>query len=161
MIVLRKEDLGSQAGMERAFRWYFENVNDDPDCRGTFNTMLNVRYDSCDYARQTLLVRMDGKPWMANPSQMLHGGVTASVLDMVMGLLCRYCTGGYMTPTIDMSVSYLRPAPIDRTLCIAAEVTHRGFSVCHAVGRLWAVGEENKLAATASGSYYVTHKPDL
>ena len=160
MIVLLPEDLHDQAGMERAFRWYFEHVGEDPDCDGTFNTMLDCRYESCDYASRKLIVSMQGKHWMSNPSKMLHGGVTASVLDMVMGLLSRYCSGGYMTPTIDMSVSYLRPAPVNKKLFVEAEVTRRGFSICHAIARMWEEGKENALLATSAGSYYVTHKPD-
>lgn len=160
MIVLLKEDLRDQAGMEHAFRWYFENVGGDPDCSGTFNTLLDARFEACDYAKKTLVVSIEGKHWMANPGRMLHGGVTASVLDMVMGLLCRYCSGGYMTPTIDMSVSYLQPAPLGKKLLVEAQVTRRGFNVCHALGRMWAEGVKSALLATASGSYYVTHKPE-
>ena len=160
MIVLRKEDLHDQAGMERAFRWYFAHVDEDPDCHGTFNTMLGARYVDCDFAKRTLVIAVAGQHWMANPGKMLHGGVTASTLDMVMGLLCRYCSGGYMTPTIDLNVNYLRPAPYDRTLCFAAEVTRVGFRICQAVSRVWAEGEEDVVLATAAGSYYVTHKPD-
>lgn len=160
MIVLRKEDLGDQAGMEHAFRWYFENVGDDPKCAGTFNTMLDARFESCDFEKRTLTISMEGRHWMSNPGDMLHGGITASILDMTMGLLCRYCSGGYMTPTIDLNVSFLRPAPFDKKLMIEAEVTRRGFNICHAVGRMWAEGAEDVVCATASGSYYVTHKPD-
>lgn len=160
MIVLRNEDLHDQAGMERAFRWYFEHVGDDPDCRGTFNTMLAAQFESCDYARRVLILRMEAQHWMSNPGRMLHGGVTASILDMAMGLLCRYCSGGHMTPTVSMSVDYLRPAPLDRALYIRAEVTSRGFSICHAVGSMWADGTPEKLLATASGAYYVTGRKE-
>ena len=160
MIVLMKEDLHDQAGMERAFRWYFEHVCDDPLCRGTFNTMLDAKYESCDYDRRTLIISITGQPWMNNPGRMLHGGITAATLDMCMGLLCRYCTGGYMTPTIDLNVSFLRPAPTDQKLMFEAAVTRSGFHICHATGRMWADGNPETLLATASGSYYVTHKPD-
>ena len=160
MIVLRKEDLKDQEGMARAFRWYFENVAADADCRGTFNTMLGARFEACDYAKKTLTLSMEAQHWMANPSRMMHGGVTASLLDMAMGLLCRYCSGGFMTPTISMSVDYLRPAPIDRRLFIRAEITMCGFTVCHAVGSMWAEDKPEKLLATSAGSYYVTRRPE-
>lgn len=160
MIVLLKEDLHDQAGMEHAFRWYFDNVGDDPQCRGTFNTMLNARFHSCSYEKSELVLAFRGQPWMGNPSGILHGGVTASTLDMAMGLLCRYCSGGYMTPTIDMSVSYLRPGPIDRTFYARAVVTKTGLNICHASSVLWAEGAPDRFLASASGSYYVTHRRD-
>lgn len=157
MIVLEKEDLNSQEGMERAFRKYFAYV--ESQCGGTFNHMLGARLEDCDYAARTILLSMETKDWMTNPGNMLHGGVTASILDMTMGLLCRYFSGGYMTPTISMEVSYLRPAPLDKTLYVRAEVTMRGFTICHAVGTAWAEGAADKPVATATGAYYVTHKP--
>lgn len=159
MIVLPKEDLTDQAGMERAIRWYFDNVEKDPDCDGTFNTLLNCRFERCDYEKQLLVLSMQGRKWMSNPLRKLHGGVTAAALDMCMGLLSRYCSGGYMTPTIDMSVSFLRPGPCDTTVYIEAQVTKCGFAICHTAARMWAEGAENDLIAAASASYYVTHKP--
>lgn len=157
MIVLDKADLKSQEGMERAFHKYFEYVKQE--CDGTFNAMLGARLHTCDYEKKRIVLAMDGQDWMTNPSDMLHGGVTASILDMTMGLLCRYYSGGGMTPTISMGVNYLSPGPLGKTLYIQAEVTKAGFSVCHATGSMWAEGEEERLIATASGSYYVTHRP--
>ena len=158
MIVLEKADLKSQEGMERAFQKYFAYVKQE--CNGTFNAMLGTRLHACDYEKKRLVLATEGQGWMTNPSDMLHGGVTASLLDMTMGLLCRYCSGGFMTPTISMSVNYLNPGPLGNTLYIQAEVTKCGFSVCHATGSMWAEGEEGRLIATASGAYYVTHRPD-
>ncbi len=157
MIVLEKEDLKSQEGMVRAFRKYFEYVK--RECDGTFNAMLGAELFACDYEKKSLVLAMESKSWMTNPSDMLHGGVTASILDMTMGLLCRYCSGGYMTPTVSMEVSYLNPAPLGKTLYIQAEVTKSGFSVCHATGSMWAEGAADKLLAAAVGVYYVTRRP--
>lgn len=157
MIVLEKEDLKDQAGMERAFRQYFDYVKQN--CDGTYNAMLGAELYSCDYEKKTLTLAMESQSWMTNPSEMLHGGVTASILDMTMGLLCRYCSGGYMTPTISMEVSYLNPGPLHKTLYIRAEVTKAGFTVCHAAGSIWAEGGEDRPIATAAGAYYVTRKP--
>jgi len=153
MIVLKKEDLRDQAGMERAFRGYF--VDAAREFAGQFNTMLGTELYSCDFGKSSVILTMDPKPWMGNPMGILHGGVTASVLDMTMGLLCRYVSGGNMTPTISMDVSYLRSGPLDRRLYIRADLTKRGMSICYATGALWAEGEEDRLIATSSGSYYV------
>ena len=155
MIVLKKEDLNDQAGMERAFQGYFVEAERGFD--GTFNVMLDAKLVACDFEESTVVLALDPKPWMANPMNILHGGVTASFLDMTMGLLCRYCSGGRMTPTISMNVSYLRSGPLDRRLFVRAELTKRGLSVCCATGRMWAEGAEDKPIATSSGSYFVTH----
>lgn len=153
MIVLRSEDLHDQEGMERAFRGYFPDAA--REYPGTFNVLLACELVSCSFAENNVTLRLDPQPWMANPMRILHGGVSASVLDMVMGLLCRYCSGGSMTPTINLDVQYLRPGPLDRRLYVRADLTKSGHGVCFAVGKLWAEGAEDKLIATASGAYSV------
>lgn len=158
MILFDKADLKSQEGMERAFADYFRWMREE--CDGTYNAMLNARFVSCDYERKTVLIAMDTQSWMTNPSRMVHGGITASILDFTMGLLARYCTTGYMTPTISMDVSYLRPVPLEKTVMVEAQITMAGFSVCHVTAKAWAEGAEEKILATSSGAYYVTRRPD-
>lgn len=156
MIVLKPEDLHDQAGMERAFRGYFEDA--ERFFPGQFNNMLGTTLWECSYENSTVTLVMEPKAWMGNPMEILHGGVTASLLDMTMGLLCRYCSGGLMTPTISMDVQYLHSGPLDRRLFIRAELTKRGMSVCYAVGSIWADGQPERRIATASASYYVTKR---
>lgn len=158
MIVMDKADLKSREGMERAFRAYFAYAREH--FGGTFNGMLGAEFVSCDYETKTLRVAMDTQDWMTNPSQMVHGGVTASLLDFTMGLLARYCGTGYMTPTISMEVSYLRPAPLNRRIYVEAQATMAGFTICHATAKAWAEGTPEKPIATASGAYYITRRPD-
>ncbi len=156
MIILQKQDLYDQAGMERAFRSYFVDVAQD--CDGTFNAMLGMRLHTCDHARRSVTLAMDTQPWMANPSGILHGGITASVLDLTMGLLARYCTGGRMTPTISMETSYLSPIPLGKTILVEATVTRPGYTICHTIGEIRVQGKETTPAATGVGTYYVSKK---
>ena len=154
MIVLNREDLNDQAGMERALRGYFEKAA--VEFAGSFNVLLGAELSSCDFENSAIVLTVEPKPWMRNPIANLHGGVTATLLDMTMGMLCRYCSGGYMTPTISLNVDYLRPGSVDDRLYIRAELTKRGRSICHASGLLWAEGAADKPIAAASGTYFVT-----
>lgn len=154
MITMDRRDLGDQAGMERAFRQYFKDVQ--TECAGTLNAMLDARFLSCDWDMRTMILRAEARSWMVNPNGILHGGVTAAYLDLAMGLLCRYCSGGRMTPTIQMDVSYLRSISPTDALCIQAEITKPGFTIFSAVGRIWAEGRPDRLLATATGSYFVS-----
>ena len=156
MIVLDREDLNDQAGMERALRGYFEKAA--VEYAGSFNILIGAELASCDYEKSVIVLTVEPKPWMRNPIDILHGGVSATLLDMTMGMLCRYCSGGYMTPTIGVQVDYLRPGPMDRRLYIRAELTKRGRTVCHAAGVLWAEGAEDRPIATATGTYYVKER---
>lgn len=158
MIVFDKADLKTQEGMERAFQHYFRWMREE--CDGTFNAMLGGELVSCDFEKKIVLIAMETKDWMTNPSHIVHGGITASILDFTMGLLARYCTTGYMTPTVSMEVSYLRPMPLGKTVYVEAAVTMAGFSVCHVTAKCWAEGSPEKLIATGTGAYYITRRPD-
>lgn len=156
MIYLNGDDLHDQAGMERAFRGYFDYVR--TECAGTFNAMLDVYLERCDFEKKSLVIRTELKPWMTNPGGILHGGVTASLMDYAMGLLCRYFGGGVMTPTVSMEISYLRPGIIGGQLLVRADMTMCGFTLCHATGTAWMEGSEDKTVCTSTGVYYVSRK---
>ena len=91
----------SQAEMEQAMEAYFSTLAAEQ--AGQFNAMLSPAFVSCDHETRTLLVRMTVQPWMVNPAGLLHGGIAASMMDFVMGVLSRICAGGSMTPTVTMS----------------------------------------------------------
>ena len=156
MVLMDRDHLHSQEGMERAFRVYFEDVKEQ--CGDTFNAMLGAEFHSCDYANKSLVLRTVLQPWMSNPSGMLHGGVTASLMDLTMGLLCRYYGGGVMTPTVSMEVSYLRPGVIGQSMLVRADMTMTGFTLCHATGSAWMEGAEHEPVCTSTGVYYVSRK---
>lgn len=153
MIEMDRADLTSQAGMERAFARYFMQVREDAQ---GFNAMLDPRLLSCDYENRTLTLLVETREWMKNPGGILHGGIIASLLDFVMGLLCRYFSGGTMTPTVSMTVDFLRSAPVGGNICIRAELTKRGRTICAATGSMWARDRADRLLATASGTYFVS-----
>ena len=158
MMIFDRADLRSQEGMEKAFADYFRWMR--AECGGTYNAMLGVRFVACDYEKKTVLLAAELEDWMTNPSGMVHGGVTASLLDFTMGILARYCTTGCMTPTVSMQVNYLRPIPPEKTVFLEASVTMAGFSLCHTAARAWAEGAEKLPVATATGVYHVTRRPD-
>ena len=157
MIQMNKAELGSQAGMEHAIRTYLAQLESGGD--GTFNGMIAAKLAGCDYEKRTLVLRVDTQRWMENPNGVLHGGVSAAMLDIAMGTLVRYFTGGGMAPTVSMTVSYLHPVPVGKPVYLAAELPMRGFTLCHAAGRIWVRDEPDKILCTASGVYYAGQSP--
>ena len=153
MILMDKSDLLDQAGMERAFSRYFEDVKGE--CGDTLNAMLDAHVLSCDFAARSVVLWAETTPWMANPGGITHGGISAAYLDLVMGLLCRYFSNGHMTVSIHMDVNYLRAIPIGTRLCIQAKITKAGKSICFVEGSLWAENDPEELLATAGGAYSV------
>ena len=155
MIFLKPEDLTSQEGMERAFQDYLERVRTAPEI--TFNGMVGASLYSCDFAGREVVFQVETKPWMENPNDVVHGGVSAAMLDMTMGALCRYFTGGGMAPTVSMQVNYLRATPVNETVLLRARLPMLGHTLCHVTAAAWVLGREDELTCTASGVYYVKH----
>ena len=89
-------------------------------------------------------------PQFANPQGGLHGGITATLLDSAMG--CAVLSQlppdvGYTT--VDLSVTYLRPVPLDGThLQARGEVLHLGRRIATAHGRV--TDDRDRLIATAT-----------
>lgn len=153
MIIMDENSLHDQAGMERAFRAYFEDVY--TVCPGTVNALVNARLQSCDYSEQWVVLSAETAPWMANPGGILHGGITAAYLDLVMGLLCRYYSGGRMNRTIHMDVNYLRAVEIGSRICVRAEISKLGRGICFSSGSIWREDDPTRLLATATAAYSV------
>ena len=90
------------------------------------------------------------RPAFGNPLGTLHGGISATLLDSAMTCaVMSALPAGVAATTLDLSVRYLRPAPLDGTRVWAVgDLVHRGRTVATAEGRL--VDERDRLIATAT-----------
>lgn len=117
--------------------------------------MAAPRFVACDYEAKTLELAFDVQPWMRNPANILHGGLTAMMLDSTMGILSRcYVRGEGITPTITMEVSYLLPIPIGAELHVRARAAHTGRAISNLLAEAWVADEPGRLCATASGAFF-------
>ena len=79
----------------------------------------------CDGPTGSLTLRYQTKPWMANIWGVVHGGVSASLVDTCMGITC--CVQcGVITPTISMTVNYARPVPLDTEVIVRTRTIRCG-----------------------------------
>jgi uncharacterized protein (TIGR00369 family) len=106
-----------------------------------------------DVARGRVSVAMTPDPKHYNPIGMVHGGVSATLLDTVMGcaLHSTLPTGtGYAT--LDISVRYLRAVTLQTGVIIATgTVVHRGRRTATAEATL-AEASTGRLLATATST---------
>ena len=110
----------------------------------------------CDAENRAIEYAYHTDAWMKNTNHVMHGGVTATILDISMGLLTMCFYGGNtMTPTINMQISYLRPIPTDSDVLVRAHISHTGKNICHATAEMYSMDDHNKLYATATGTYYI------
>mgnify|MGYP002233644546 CR=1 FL=1 len=69
---------------------------------------------------------------MRNPMGVMHGGAVAGALDITMGSLTFYCSGEFVTPTININVSYERPIATGKRLFVEATCLSCGKTMAYA-----------------------------
>ena len=92
---------------------------------------------------------------MANPLGIVHGGVTASLVDTCMGVTCAAQCGEAPTPTVTMTVNYARPVPLDAELRARVRTVRIGASSAQMSAEVSLAERPEELLVTASGVYAV------
>ncbi|MEM7114211.1 MAG: thioesterase family protein [Chloroflexota bacterium] len=129
-----------------------------------FNKLIAIRVASYD----PLVLTIDNRPDLLGNAlrQMLHGGVIASLLDVIGGasLIKRYLDNNEVedrsqvaealsrTATIDLRIDYLRPG-IGERFTATAEIIRPGKRVT--VIRMSLFNEQGTLIAVGTGTYTV------
>jgi uncharacterized protein (TIGR00369 family) len=90
------------------------------------------------------------RPEFANPQGTVQGGFVCAMLDDAMGVTASISQRfDILVPTLQISVSYLRPTPLSRVVA-RGEVLRMGASTAHLAGTLRM--PDGTLLATASAS---------
>ena len=121
-----------------------ERLNDLPLSR-----LIGMRL--VDIHPNEAVVEIEMRDDLRQPSGVLHGGVTATLIDTAMAFAVRtYLTDTEPTATIDLTVHYLRPHVAGKAICTARVVRpgKRIFTVSADVHN-----ESGKLIATALSTY--------
>lgn len=114
-----------------------------------FAKLLGMRLS--DIRPNEAVVEIDMRDDLKQPNGVLHGGVTATLIDTAMAFAVRtYLTDTEPTATIDLTVHYLRPHVSGRAICTARVVRpgKRIFTVSADVHN-----QEGKLIATGLSTY--------
>lgn len=97
-----------------------------------------------------ICIGFEGRPEFLNPAGSIQGGFLAAMLDDTMGPAVFAATNGALyTATIDMNVSYLRPAKVG-PLFGEGQVVRLGKTVAFVEGRL--LDNEGAVVARATSS---------
>ncbi len=81
---------------------------------------------------------MRAEEWMCNPAGVVHGGMTATLLDTVLTLaIMSKLPAGSSAQTIDMNVHYVRPIlPTGETIVAEGKAVHVGSTIGTAEARV-------------------------
>jgi uncharacterized protein (TIGR00369 family) len=112
--------------------------------------VLGYEQVSLDPEAGTAETSYDAVEDFTNSAGIIQGGFLAAMLDSVMGTaLMAALEPGTFTPTLDLHVSYLRPARVGR-IRAQGRVRHRGGSIGFVEGELR--DEAGELLATGSAT---------
>jgi len=101
-----------------------------------------------EFREGSAVLELELREELLNLSRVLHGGVSAAMLDTVMGLAVRSVTR-QIPLTINLDVRYFRPV-FEGTVRAAGKVVHHGNSIATAEAELLQGGV---LMAKATGTF--------
>ena len=143
---------------------------DDEDMRAFFNILVErgakrlapgfaflipKAIESCCFRTRESVTRFITTPSMGAVGDTLFSGCAAMVLDQAMGQLSYYCFGKReFTPTITLTLTHIRPAPIGPDLVVRAKVVSQGKHMLFLAAEMWSDGEAGSPVYTATGIYY-------
>src|SRR4051794_38742687 len=120
--------------------------------RMPFNRLIGLELK--DVHEDGVTVQCILKPELMNGSGTLHGGVTATLVDAVVGIaLYRHFGGQRMMATTELKLNYLRPVR-QGAATARAKIVRIGQHLC--VGQAEVFDDEQQLAAIGIVSYLFT-----
>jgi len=114
-----------------------------------FAKMIGMRL--VDLMQDEAVIAIDMRDELRQPSGVLHGGVTATLIDTAMAFaVIPSLAEGERTTTVDLTVHYLRPH-IEGTFTCTARVVRAGKRIITLTADV--VNMEGKMIATAVSTY--------
>jgi uncharacterized protein (TIGR00369 family) len=142
----------SESGLRRAAAIFARFPK--PPCAAT----LGWELIDADPEAGTVRIQFEGRREFCNPAGYIQGGFLAAMLDDTMGpAILVKSNGELFTPTIDLNVSFIEPAPPGR-LVGNGRVVHQGKSVAFLEGSLFDGGGTLVARATSSARLVSTQK---
>ena len=120
--------------------------------QGVPNPSADLTLIDCDGPTGSLTLSYRTKPWMANVWGVVHGGVTANLVDTCMGLTCT-AQCGVITPTVTLTINYARPIPLDAEVLVRTRTVRCGATSGQMYAEVCLSGRPDELLVTASGAY--------
>lgn len=98
-------------------------------------------------------MRLPVRPTLLQNFGVLQGGITATLIDITMAWAVLSAVHPRHAPTVDLTVTYLRPITVEDIECEAV-VVRAGRSMSHVRAEVFTAS--GAVAATGSGNFLVT-----
>ena len=120
---------------------------------GTVFAMMEPRLLRCEPEIPAVTLAYPGRAWEENGNGVLHGGITAAMMDVAMGTLTYGLTGA-VTPTMNLNISYPRPAKGGGSFFIRAEAAKAGRTALYVSAVMYEESAPDQPVATAQGVFF-------
>ena len=118
------------------------------------NALLKAEFVSSDAEELTVTLRFPVEEWELNPAGNLHGGMSASMMDIAMGVLAHSLAEGRVCTTTSLSMQYLRPVPKGEFIIAEAKAEFAGRNMMNFTAK-GMIESSGKTAFTAQAGYFV------
>lgn len=122
---------------------------------GTINQLMDMKLHDYDIKQKRIRLSFPIHEWQLNPVKHMHGGLICTALDITMGCVAYVFSEALFTPTIQMSVNFVKSIKENDELIIEGICDHAGSRMAQV--RAIAYVKED-LVASANGSYAVNTK---
>ena len=148
-------EVKSQEQLEKQFK-IIETFFREKDT--SLSAQLEPKVISCDYEKRKALIRYRKLDWELNHRGEMHGGATATMFDLSMGMTVSAFAGGENVTTTDITVSYIRPF-FGESFDFEVEVLHIGKNLIRVRSIVWDT-QTGKEMASAIANYAHMHDYD-
>lgn len=120
---------------------------------GTINAMMQMQMVSCDFDKPSVVLSFPVETWELNPAGTMHGGIISTAIDIAMGCIAYVSCEATFTPTIQLSINFVKGIQQGETLYVEGICDHAGSRLVQtrAIARL----ANGDIVATANGSYAI------
>ena len=122
---------------------------------GTIGGMLNFRILDCDVDKGEYVLCCSTAEWMRNIMGILHGGISATVMDHAMGVVANSVrVGRSRGPTVQLQVSYHRPLKAEGDVLVKVRLLNMTRTMTHMIAEAYQADVPDTLCVSATGIYY-------
>lgn len=125
------------------------------NCPDSMIALLSFDLLDADRLLRTVRFGIKTAPWMQNQNHVVHGGITATILDDVMGILVRaWSDDGKRLPTVELHTHFILPIAIPAPLQVRARIVRYGGTLTFVEAEAFEANTPDRIAATASATFY-------
>lgn len=127
------------------------------EVRKSFETspfFSHIGFEVMHFQEGDILLKLPITEPLLNANRTLHGGVHATMLDMIIGMVIRSMTGTRCA-TINLNINYLTPIT-SGAIFAKGKILNQGYRTVTAEGEIWDENEE--MLAKGVGTFKLIRK---